>query len=212
MIRIWSVMIAAAWLLAGCASSPSRAVFPRHYELTGMAAAPARPSPTVARRTIRVDAVGAPGWLDGTAMHYRLAYRDDHQVAAYAESDWVAPPPRMLSALVRRALADSGHWRIVVGPGDPAATDFVLRIRLDGFGQVFTGPAESYGTLDLTATLTGGNGERALAQRRFSVRSTAPTADAAGGAAALNTASAQFTAELRTWLAATVAALPASQG
>lgn len=209
MIRMWSVMVAAGLLLAGCASAPSREAFPRHYELTGAAATQAQPTAAGARATIRVDAVGAPGWLDGTAMHYRLAYRDDHAVAAYAESDWVAPPPRMLAALVRRALADSGNWRIVVGPGDPVEADFALRIRLDAFGQVFGSPAESYGTLDLTATLTTGNGERALAQRRFAVRSPAPTADAAGGTVALDAACAQFTRELATWLRTTVAALPA---
>lgn len=212
MIRIRFATVLAVLLLAGCAAAPSRDAFPRHYALTGIAAPqPPRPS-EAAHWTIRVDAIAAPIWLNGTRMHYRLGYLDHHEVAAYAESDWVAPPARMLESLVRRALAASGDWRAVIGPGDPAQANFVLRIRLDAFDQPFTSPTQSDGVLDLTATLTGAHAGPVLAQRRFTVRVAAPTADAAGGVAALNDASARFTAELEAWLHAVAAATPPDPG
>lgn len=186
-------------LLGGCAAASRQVVFPQHYALaTAAAAAPAAHAPAAA--TLRLARIGVPAWLDGTGMYYRLAYRHDDRIAAYADSDWVAPPADMLEALLRNTLAAGGGWRAVVGPGNPAQADSTLRVRIDDFSQVFASPRDSVGRLEATVTLLDGRGDTIVAQRPFRIEVAAPGADAAGGAAALDRASRQFAAAVRAWL------------
>ena len=192
--------VCACLLLAGCASV-SRPVFPRHYAL--VAAAPAAPTGNAAapsQTTLQVARIDVPPWLQGTRMYYRLEYRHDDRVGAYADSDWLAPPARMLEPLIQRALSRAGLWRVVLGPGASANAGVSLQIRLDDFSQVFASPQQSEGVLDATATLVDTRDGDALAQKHFHVGIPAPSADAAGGVAALNRAGDEFSVQLRRWL------------
>lgn len=193
-----------AWLcgalvLGGCAAVSRPAAFPRHYALaTAAAAAPS--TRAHADATLRIARVSVPAWLDGTGMYYRLAYRADDGIAAYADSDWVAPPADMLEVLLRNTLAAGAGWRAVVGPGDPTQSAFTLQVRIDDFSQVFASPQDSVGRLAATVTLLDGQSDKVIAQRPFRIEVPAPGADAAGGVAALNRASRQFADAVRTWL------------
>ncbi len=200
MNRIWLAIAACLWL-GGCGTG-TRPAFPHHYTLAAPApaATPSRQEPGLG--TLHVARIDAPPWLQDNGLHYRLAYRHDDRIAAYAQSDWVAPPGQMLGALVRRGLAAGTAWRVVTGPGNPAAADASLHLRLDDFSQVFTGPARSFGVLDATATLVDESDGHAIAQKHFHVRAAAPGADAPGGVEALNRASRTFAARLRQWLRA----------
>lgn len=194
------VLCAGLLLLAGC-TSVSRPVFPRHYALIAPAiTAPAERASAPAHGTLQLARIEVPPWLQGNAMYYRLDYRHDDRVGAYADSDWLAPPARMLEPMIRNALARDGAWRVVLGPGTPANAGVSLHIRLDDFSQVFAGPRQSEGVLDATATLVDGQSGDAIAQRHFHVGVPAPSADAAGGAAALNRAGDAFIGQLRRWL------------
>ena len=126
--------------------------------------------------------------------------RNGDVIAAYANSDWAAPPAAMLEQRLRSALADGG-WRAVVGPASNAQADFTLHVSVDDFSQVFTSPRESFGVLDATVTMDGAN-DALVAQRHFHFRVAAPGADAAGGVKALDTASQDFANQLRDWLRA----------
>lgn len=201
MTRIRFAACACLLLLAGCAHDSSRRVHPEHYTLS--AAAPAirqHPHRTRSRATLQVARISAPVWLQGTDLLYRLAYRHGDRIASYGLSDWVAPPTQLLQSMVLGGLADGSFWAVVVGPGSSAKTDFGLFLRLDDFSQVFTGPQQSLGVLDATATFVDHRDDRVVAQKRFRLRIAAPSADAAGGAAALNQASRQFVVRLRQWL------------
>lgn len=202
MIRIGFAACACVLLLAGCASASKQAPFPKHYALAAPAPAAAQHAAQAPqhRATLRVARIVVPAWLEGDGLYYRLAYRGDDRVAAYANSDWVAPPAGMLESLIRNDLAGGGTWRIVVGPGSPAQTDFSLHIRLDDFSQVFTSPGKSHGVLDATATLVDTRTETAMTQKRFHIQADAPTANAAGGVKALGDASRQFATRLQQWL------------
>lgn len=196
------LMLLAACVLAlgGCAAASKQAQFPRHYVLGGSSPATMQTSSQTNGATLRVARIDVPEWLQGTGLHYRLAYRNDDAIATYASSDWAAPPAGMLAQRLRNALAGSG-WRAVVGPGSTAQADFTLHVGLEDFSQVFTTPAQSFGVLDATATLIATDGA-VVAQRHFHFRVAAPSADAAGGVAALDTASRDFALQLRNWLAA----------
>lgn len=203
MIRVRFAIAFCLLLLAGCANVSSRQAFPKHYALAG-AELPASHEPTATHMTLRIARIAVPSWLDGTDMYYRLDYRHDDSIAAYAQSDWLAPPAQMLEQVIRNTIAGGGTWRAVFGPDDPANADFSLRTRIDDFGQVFTSPQQSYGVLDAVATLVDNRDETAVAQKRFYLRVAAPGADAAGGVAALNSASRQFAVELQQWLQANI--------
>jgi cholesterol transport system auxiliary component len=149
-------------------------------------------------KILEVAQISVPEWLSGTAMYYRLDYRDDNQLAAYAQSDWIAPPAAMLEPILRRSLAGGG-WRAVIGPRNPATADASLQLRLDDFSQAFAQPGESEGVLDATATLIDSHNDRVIAQKHFHVEVAAATADAQGGAEALAEASRKFAAQVQGW-------------
>lgn len=185
-------------LLGGCGAASKQNVVPRHYTLGALA-----PATTTSRQAkpaiLRVARIEMPAWLQGTGLYYRLAYRSGNVIAAYADSDWAAPPAAMLEQRLRAALAD-GAWRAVVGPASNAQADFTLHVSIDDFSQVFTSPGTSFGVLDATVTLDGAT-DALVAQRHFHFRVPAPTADAAGGVQALDAASRAFAQQLRDWLA-----------
>lgn len=186
--------------LGGCATASRQNLVPRHYTLGPWAPAAVQTSPHANEAILRVARIEMPAWLQGTGLYYRLTYRNDAVVAAYANSDWAAPPAGMLEQRLRTALAD-GEWRAVIGPASNAQADFTLHVSMDDFSQVFTSPGESFGVLDATVTLDGAN-DAVIAQRHFRFRVAAPTADAAGGVKALDAASRGFAQQLRNWLAA----------
>ncbi|HKT40870.1 MAG TPA: ABC-type transport auxiliary lipoprotein family protein [Rhodanobacteraceae bacterium] len=186
--------------LGGCGAASRQNVVPRHYTLGGASPAASQPSSNPRGAILRIAHIDMPAWLQGTGLHYRLAYRNDDVIAAYANSDWAAPPAGMLEQRLRNALA-AGGWRAVVGPASTAQADFTLQVRVDDFSQLFTSPGESFGVLDATVTLVA-TSDAVVAQRRFRFRVAAPSPDAAGGVKALGAASRDFARQLRDWLAA----------
>ena len=201
MTRNWFALGACLLMLSGCAHFSSRQSFPKHYTLTGSSAPAQQASSSTSRQaTLQVARIAVAPWLQGTVLYYRLDYRHDDRIAAYAQSDWVSPPAQLLAQIIRNAIARDGGWRVVTGPAGPAVTDFSLHIGLDDFSQAFASPGQSRGVLDATATLVDNRNGNAIAQKHFHVDAPAPSADAQGGVSALNHATLQFTAELERWL------------
>jgi cholesterol transport system auxiliary component len=200
MKRIRIALALCLLVLGGCGAASRQNIVPRHYTLGALASAAAPASPRAKGAILRIARIEMPAWLQGTGLYYRLAYRNDNAIAAYANSDWAAPPAAMLEQRLRNAL-DDGGWRAVVGPSSNAPADFTLHVSVDDFSQVFTSPAESFGVLAATVTLDGAN-DALVAQRHFRFRVAAPSADAAGGVRALDAASRDFARQLRDWLRA----------
>lgn len=197
----WLALGACVLMLTGCAPLSSRQAFTQHYTLTGASASTPPASAAASRQaTLQIARITAAPWLQGTALYYRLDYRDDNRIAKYAQSDWVSPPARLLEQVIRNAIVRGGAWRVVAGPAGPARTDFSLHIGLDDFSQAFASPEQSRGVLDATATLVDNRNGNAIAQKHFRVEEAAPSGDARGGVKALNQAAARFTAELERWL------------
>lgn len=199
------LLLASLLLLGGCVHS-TKAEFTRHYGLGTPASLPANGSGTasVNGKILEVAQISMPEWLTGNAMYYRLDYRNDDRLAAYAQSDWIAPPASLLEPILRRALAGGG-WRAVVGPRNPATADASLHLRLDDFSQAFTQPGESKGIIDATATLIDSHNDSVIAQKHFHIEVPSSTPDAQGGAKALAEASRKFATQLRRWAQASAA-------
>jgi ABC-type uncharacterized transport system auxiliary subunit len=132
----------------------------------------------------------APG-LEGSDMRYRLTYKNPAQVFAYIESRWIAPPDRLLQRRMEQRLRTTG------------VAQCALNVTVDAFDQLFDTPTSSRGVVQLRATLTKGVGQKAIVQTtQVNVEHAAASADAPGGAAALDAASAEAVTGVLDWVSA----------
>lgn len=191
MHRILFLLLAV--LLSACAShTPPRLAYdfgPAPSAATGALAK----APLLALAEI----TAAPA-LDGSAMQYRLLYDNDLQLRPYAWHVWSMAPAQLLTLRIKQGLSAAGMQ--VVGAGTGVAAPRLLRIELDEFAQAFTGATTSEARIALRATLS--EGRTVLAQRSFAQQVAAPSADAPGGARAMQQASDRLIAELHSWLRA----------
>ena len=185
----WVLALAAA-LLAACSTPlPDKPARPASYDLGLPAAAAA--SGAASQPPLALPAVTAPAALDGPAMLYRLAYKNEaDQPRPYARARWSMSPPELLTQRLRETLAAS---RPVVGAGEGLAAA-ELRVHLDDFSQVFEAENRSHARIQIRAS------QRLLGQRTFTVQRPAPTPDAAGGAKAMREAADAAIADLAAWL------------
>ncbi len=188
---------ACAAALAGCASKGPLATVYDFGPLPPAAAAPLS-VPGAALPALIVADVGGPASLDNNRMTYRLLYADAQQPRPYAHNQWSVTPLQLLSQRLRARLAQAGVK--VLSTTDAAVGMPLLRLEADDFSQDFDSQQQSSGRIALRASLF--RNHRLVDQRSF-IRSTpAVSADAAGGARALATASDALAADLLAWLAA----------
>jgi cholesterol transport system auxiliary component len=198
--------LAAAVALAACSAvtpdKPARATL---YDFgPGEVAVPA---PANLQAPIVLADVESSSALESSALLYRLAYADTHQLHPYARARWSAPPPQLVRQRLRERL---GRDRPVLDPGESAALarngdamPRVLRVELEEFSHVFDSPQQSWGVVRLRVTLLENTpaGERLIGQRSIAQRQSAPTPDASGGARALTAATDAAAQEIGQWLA-----------
>ena len=161
-------------------------------------AAPAKAEPRIALNLTVAD-ISAPSWMDNANLYYRLAYTDAARPLAYANSRWVMPPAALLTQRLRASLRQASK-AAVLSPADGVRTDYVLRLDLEEFSQVFDSTEKSRGVLRLQARLV--RGRELAAQQNFSIDLPAPSANAEGGVRALSAASDEAGRRLADWLAA----------
>lgn len=193
-------------VLAGCSSLVDKPVRAALYDFgPGQVIAATAQQPT--RPALVLADIDGSGALEGSAVLYRLAYADEHQLRPYAQARWSAPPPQLVRQRLRELI---GRDRVVLNPGEGAALarsggvlPRALRIELEEFSHFFESPTQSVGLLRLRATLLENTpgGEKVLAQRNVVIQRPAATADAAGGVRALTGAVDAAADELSQWLA-----------
>lgn len=193
-----TVLLAFGVLAAGCMSAPAARSDVRYDFGPPVAAASAATLPPV-----KVLDVNAPEGLESNRLLYRLSYADAQQIASYANSHWTMMPSQLLTQRLRGALSSSGT--VLTGADGVAAP--VLKVDLSQFEQVFDSQTESHAAITARATLTKSG--KVIGQRTFVASAPASSADAAGGARALATASDDLVAQIAAWLGAQ--ALVASQ-
>lgn len=162
--------------------------------------APAAVTSDSIRGSVLVPEVVAPEWLDSAAMSYRLAYDDAARPRIYASNRWVAPPALLVTQRLRAAVAIATGGRLVL-PQDAAQSDWVLRVELESFSQVFDAPERSRVLVGMRATLIRAGTRQVVAQKTFSAEGGAASADAAGGAKALARAATEMVDSIVVWAA-----------
>lgn len=180
--RSWLVLLIAAFALGACGGMLQKGARPAQHDLGGPRAA----------RTVGVPLESieahAAGWLDGTGIQYRLAYRSATERLSYAESRWASSPADMLAVALRGALDT---------PARPRGCRLVIDI--DEFIQVFSSPSQAEVLLAGRATLIDARGRHLIDRMRFSLTETAGP-DAAGGVAAFSRATDALAGRLADWL------------
>lgn len=145
--------------------------------------------------------VQAATWLAGPAMYFRLGYADPLRRRSYAESRWAASPAELLERFLKR--------RIVFGQTALGGSGCRLQLALDELEQRFDDPQRSQAVLEVRALLLPPRANEILAKKAFSIRKSAATATAAGGAAAARDATQTLADQLGGWLEETVRQKPA---
>jgi cholesterol transport system auxiliary component len=184
-----------ALLVSGCAGMRDKSA-PQLYDLglapalAGLPALPVLPPLAVAEPD-------APAWLDAPLMVYRLAYADERQPRAYANSRWSMPPADLFAQRLKTRIAQAGGT--VLAPNSGIAGVPVLRLEVDDFEQVFDRPDHSRAQLSVRLSVL--DGRRLIGHRSFARSVPVDSADAPGGVAALATAADATIADMLAWLA-----------
>lgn len=180
-------------IVAGCANNPTTQV--RQFDF-GPLSTTNLPHDSQNKLQVSLAEMTIPQALESNAMLYRLQYDNAQQLKTYALHHWSMPPAQLLAQRLKADFAANGND--IVASSDGAAKLPVLRIELDEFSQIFTSDSQSHAQISLRATVIKAN--RLLAQRSFQQKVAAATADAPGGARAMQEAADASIAELQTWM------------
>ncbi|WP_350282459.1 ABC-type transport auxiliary lipoprotein family protein [Nitrosomonas sp.] len=200
MMKFSAVFLAV--LLTGCTLTPKTLAPVSIYDLGPVAAVTVAGSSGLSQTIIQVIDVSAPVWLDTQSIHYRLAYHDPARIYAYSGSRWTAPPAKLLTERFRQYFASHTiNWK----KGDKnkenhAPANYLLKIELGEFTQVFHAQNDSQVVIRLRASLYEPNARLPIAQRSFTGERPTQTADAAGAVAAFILVSDNLLDELVQWL------------
>ncbi|MFZ6770921.1 ABC-type transport auxiliary lipoprotein family protein [Undibacterium sp. Di26W] len=180
-------------ILSACSSTP---VAQRQQYDFGpwLAETPATPLP--GRLQFSLTEIAVPAALESNAMLYRLQYDNVQQLKAYSQHRWSMPPAQLLAQRLKTRMANQGSDVML---STEAASPFpVLRIELEEFSQIFSSPNQSHAQISLRASLV--KGRQLLAQKSFQQKVNAASADAPGGAKAMQEAADASIDALQTWI------------
>lgn len=184
-------------LLSGCVGGNVRNADIAYHDLP-VTAAEWR-SPGFPLRTVEVN---SPSWLGIAEMQYRLAYADSSRRQGYAESRWVAAPPEMVEAALRR--------RVVSSESFVANAGCRVKVDLDEFVQVFDSAQASRAVMHVRLALQAPRSDEVLARRSLQISKPAASPDARGGVAGFGAAVQDLGWALGDWLGRIATESPAA--
>jgi len=182
-LTVWLV----AFVLAGCASGNNLTMETYDFGLPGSASA------AVDQDVFLAD-IRAADWLNTTDMLYRLEYRDPRVLTPYSASRWAGTPAALLTIRLRQSV---GNGMSVRG----RQTRCTLTLFLSEFSQVFATEQDSRAVMHLRATLSVSAASERASVREFRIEQPAPSANAAGAAAAFSDIAASMAQQLNAWIA-----------
>jgi cholesterol transport system auxiliary component len=172
----WAILLLAPVLTACIGAAPVPP--PTTYDF-GLGAPPVAMRQPLAG-TLGIANVTAPDWLAGDGIIYRLVYDDPARPEIYSQSRWAAPPAKLLTTRLKQRLANLAAGGVTEG-GSNVAADYLLRLELEEFSQVFDTRDQSRAVVRARASLIDPQQGTLLAQEEFTAER--PAAPAAPGAA-----------------------------
>jgi cholesterol transport system auxiliary component len=131
----------------------------------------------------------------GADSRHIVYVRKANQLEAFAHSEWIDTPARMLAPLIVAALEGGGAFRAVVATPSSAAGELRLDTEIVRLRHEF-GALPSRVRLTLRATITDNLSRRVLAQRDFDETVPSASEDAYGGVVAAHRATRKLLAAL----------------
>jgi cholesterol transport system auxiliary component len=129
-------------------------------------------------------------------MWYRFTSQNAQELRAFAQSKWSMQPAQLVQQNTHRFLMQQGF--LVVSSSDGIKDLPLLKLNLDEFTQYFSSENTSSAVLHIRANLI--HKQTLLTQKQFQIQIPSASADAAGGAQAMQLAQNQFMQELQVWL------------
>ena len=129
-------------------------------------------------------------------MLYRLRYDNAQLLRPYAQHHWSMPPAQLFAQRVKSRIAAAGGT--VLGLADGVADLPILKIELDEFSQVFTSTTQSEAQITLRVSLIKKN--KLIAQQYFAFGTPSASADASGGAKAMQVTADRSISAILSWL------------
>jgi cholesterol transport system auxiliary component len=172
-----------ALVLVGC--GPVHLSEPNEYMLSAQKqVVPSKVSRT--RKTLLVATpVAAPGFQSRNMIYVQTPFK----LQAYTQSQWVAPPARMLTSVLVNALRSTNYFKAVAAPPFVGKTDYQLNTQLVALGQSFRLPTSQI-HLVLSVSLVKVSTLQVLATKTFVRDVKAPGNNAYSGVVAANQAAA----------------------
>lgn len=198
--KIWS-LFAILFALGACSILPSDK--PKDlatYDL-GLFRPPAKV--TALATQVLIPDVEAPQWLEGSGIYYRLGYQNPARLEPYANSRWIASPASLITMRLRQRFAHASS-KGATTPDDVSRADYVLRVQVEEFSQIFETPTSSSAIVRMTANLIGAKDRVLVAQKSFNISRKAETPDAPGGVRALSEGTEDAISEILEWAGKTV--------
>jgi len=189
-------LIAAACALALCGCASNKGQPTTQFDFGPAAPAATAAAPASQLGPVVVTDVTGSNALDNERMFYRLSYADAQEARTYANSRWSASPLQLLTQRLKTRLGQAGAK--VLSETDAATGIPILRVDVDDFVQDFSGVGRSTGVVAVRASVF--QGHALVDQKTFVRRTSATSADAAGGARALATSTDGVAADIAAWL------------
>jgi cholesterol transport system auxiliary component len=133
--------------------------------------------------------VNPPHAAEGFDTAKMIYLREKYQIQYYAQSEWVAPPPKMLAPLIVERLMSTGNFKAVVLTPTAALADLRLTVEIVRLQhEFFDAPAPSRVRFTIRAHMMDEKTRKVLVVREFNAVVNAPTDNAVGGVTAANQA------------------------
>lgn len=195
---ILGVLICSLSGLSACSTATAPAM--RHFDLGIPVTTNVEHNTKTQAIAIKLAEVESSPLLSSDAMWYRFTNKNAQELRSFAESKWSMQPAQLVQQNTHRFLMQQGF--LVVSSSDGIKDLPLLKLNLDEFAQYFSSEQTSAAVLHIRANLI--HKQTLLAQQQFQIHIPSASADAAGGAQAMQLAQNQFMQELRTWLRSTV--------
>lgn len=158
-----------------------------------------------------VVTVAEPTAASGFESPRMLYVKRPHQLQAFARSEWVDAPARMLAPLLVRALERSGAFAAVTDGTSGSAAELRLETELVRLQQEFTSHPSRV-RLTLRVQLSEVRSRHVLGAREIEVVEDAPSEDPYGGVVAANRAAEKALAAVASFCRERSAERPADRG
>lgn len=184
---VYVILILLITQLSGCSlMHPAPSIEPAVYNLNYFFSHISTPSRSVkhAQRTLLVMPTQVSPALNDKEMIY---ITKQHRISHFSKNEWVAPPAKMLTALITKALQDNGYFYAVITAPFTGSIDLRLYTHLYQLQQVFL-QKPSVVHLSLAAQLVNAHTGKVIATKQFQLVEPAPQDNPYGGVLAANNA------------------------